>query len=440
MIHRMKTKLDVTDQLRTDATTIYERAIKSVLPHDAVKSVLEELSITEPVTLVSIGKAAWTMAAAAAEILGDSLVRGAVLTKYGHSRGPIDGFEIFEAGHPIPDENSLKGTECILRMVTPLTPNDRVLLLLSGGGSSLFEKPAPGVGLDDIADVTDQLLASGADIVEINTIRKRLSTVKGGKFAHLCGGGQTPITAIVLSDVLGNRIDAIASGPVSPDTSTVADAAAIVEKYGLHVSDAVSRALESETPKEIHNCTAVVAGSVEALCEAAANEAASCGYEPAVLTSSLQCEAREAGSFIASIAHEVCRDGTGRYGRRTPCALIFGGETIVRVTGKGKGGRNQEIALSAALGINGLENAVIVSVGSDGTDGPTDAAGGIVDGCTVERIAATGIEPEVYLDNNDSYHALVAAGDLIVTGPTGTNVNDLTFLLCRSTAEEKKEG
>ncbi|MFP4152148.1 MAG: glycerate kinase [Alkalispirochaeta sp.] len=425
----MKTKRDMTVEIRTDAMTIVHQAIKAVLPHDAVRSALCNRTLNGPVTLVSIGKAAWTMARAAVDCLGETVVQGAVLTKYGHSEGPIDPLDIWEAGHPIPDEASIRGTKRILDIVTRLGSNDQIVLLLSGGGSSLFESPAEGIHLKEISDVTGQLLASGADIVEVNTIRKRLSAVKGGKFARACK--DTPILAVVLSDVLGNRLDSIASGPVSPDLSTSAEAAAIVAKYDLHVGPAVVRALADETPKAVDNCEAVIAGSVEALCEAAAVEAERLGYEPLILTTSLQCEAREAGSFMASLAAQVRKTGTDKYGVRPPCIMISGGETVVRLAGTGKGGRNQELALAAALGIKGLEDVVVVSVGSDGTDGPTDAAGGIVDGGTVGRIAATGIEPEVFLDNNDSYRALITSGDLIITGPTGTNVNDLVFVLCR---------
>ena len=416
-------------RLRNDATEIFTNAIRVVLPQDSVRRVLGGISFEGPVTAISIGKAAWTMASAAAEVLGSSLARGIVLTKYGHAQGPIPGIEILEAGHPLPDEGSIRGTRRILEVVESLREGDRIVLLLSGGGSALFELPAPGIELEDIADLTEQLLSCGADIVEINTIRKRLSAVKGGRFAQRCGNRQ--ITAVVLSDVLGNRLDSIASGPVSPDVSTVADALEIVGKYQLSLRDEVLAALAQETPKVVSNCEAIIAGSVEALCEAAAVEADKLGYAPLVLTTSLQCEARAAGSLMASLAAEARRSGNRKYGVDRPCAIIAGGETVVRLAGTGKGGRNQELALAAALEIRGLDDVVVVAVGSDGTDGPTDAAGGIVDGESADRIAATGTKPEVYLDNNDSYHALAAVGDLIQTGPTGTNVNDLMFVLCR---------
>lgn len=410
--------------IREDAFVIIQESIKAVLPQAAVIKALEKKNFSGDVTVVAVGKAAWTMAFAAKEKLGDKVLRGIIVTKYAHSKGPIEGFEIIEAGHPVPDENSVIGAAKALELVKNLDESDDVIFLVSGGGSAIFEKPMEGIELEDIMDITNQLLSSGADIVEINTIRKHLSDVKGGRFALHC---KANIFSVVLSDVLGDRLDSIASGPAYPDSSTSQQALEIVEKYKLKVNEKVLEALKTETPKEINNCETVITGSVSELCSAASSIAKSLGYQPLLLTSTLDCEAKEAGRFMASVGREI-RSGNGL---ATPIAVIAGGETVVHIRGKGKGGRNQELCLSAAIGIEGLNDTVIFSVGSDGTDGPTDAAGGIVDGETASKIRSADIQPEVYLDNNDSYNALKVSGDLVITGSTGTNVNDLTVLLCK---------
>lgn len=412
--------------VKKDALMIIEESIKAVLPEAAVIKALEKKEFTGNIVVIAIGKAAWNMAHATKNTLGDKVLKGIVVTKYEHSKGPIDGFEIIEAGHPIPDENSVKGASRALTLVSNLTEKDHVIFLISGGGSALFEKPMEGVALEDIMDITNQLLSCGADIVEINTIRKHLSAVKGGRFALQCG--RANIYSIVLSDVIGDRLDSIASGPAYPDSSTSKEALRIIDKYRLQVSDHLIEVLNLETPKKVDNCETVITGSVSALCEAAARVAEKIGYKSMLLSSTIDCEAKEAGRFMAAIAREIRR---GNASIKPPCAVIAGGETVVRIAGSGKGGRNQELALSAAMGIEDLEEVIVFSLGSDGTDGPTDAAGGIVDGTTADRMRASNILPEVYLDNNDSYHALKASGDLIITGSTGTNVNDLIVLLCK---------
>ncbi len=412
--------------MREDGNTIIRSAIEAVLPEAAVIKALENRKFSGKVVVIAIGKAAWNMAKATQLTLNQQIDAGLVITKYEHARGPIDGFEIVEAGHPIPDENSVLGASKAIALVENLSEEDHVIFLVSGGGSALFEKPMPGIMLEDIMDITEQLLGCGADIVEINTVRKHLSGVKGGKFALHCK--KASIFAIVLSDVIGDRLDAIASGPAYPDGSTSEEALKIINKYDLTVTDEMLEVLSIETPKEITNCETVITGSVSALCDAASESAKALGYQPIILSSTLDCEAKEAGKFLSAIAREIHSHKTHH---KKPIAMIVGGETVVRIIGKGKGGRNQELALSAALGIEGLEGTLIFSVGSDGTDGPTDAAGGMVDGTTAMKIRATGMEPEVYLDNNDSYHALQASGDLIMTGSTGTNVNDLIVLLCK---------
>ena len=368
------------------------------------------------VLLVAAGKAAWQMAHAAVAALG-SVDGGVVVTKYGHVKGEIPGVACYEAGHPVPDENSFAATAAALDLVQGLTAEDTVLFLLSGGGSALFEKPLiPGAELQDI---TGQLLACGADIVEINTIRKRLSAVKGGRFALACAPAK--VYSIVLSDILGDPLDMIASGPAAPDSSTCADAQAIAAKYGLRLSDATRALLGQETPKELTNVETQITGSVRQLCAAAAAACEKLGYRPVLLTDRLDCEAREAGRFLADIARTHAGSGE-------KLAYLAGGETVVHLTGHGLGGRNQELALAAAPGLAGLD-AALFSVGSDGTDGPTDAAGGYADGDTLAALAARGLDVHAVLADNDAYHALGAVDGLILTGPTGTNVNDVAVLL-----------
>ena len=415
----------MTGKLFQDAHTIIQESIREVLPDSAVKNVLENTCFPKKVYVVAVGKAAWKMAAAYEEVLKGQIEKGIVLTKYGHSEGDISQFEILEAGHPVPDENSVAGTQKILEMVSVLQEDDTLLFLLSGGGSALFEKSEEGLTLADIQEATELCLACGAHIEEINTLRKRLSAVKGGKFAKLCGKAR--ILEIILSDVVGDRLDMIASGPACADTSTCADALRIVEKYDLPFRAEILSALQKETPDRIDNVEVHVTGSVSEFSRAAAKTAKSLGYTPYIVSTSVDCEARELGKYMASVARTILQEPDCAFHK--PCAVICGGETVVTLKGKGKGGRNQEIALSAALGIEGRKNLVIFSVSSDGTDGPTDAAGGIVDGDTVGLLRSKGLEPEKMLAENDSYRALQQSGGLLLTGATGTNVNDITVLL-----------
>ena len=404
--------------LREKADQIIRESLGAVMPDRAVEKALENFQGCGGRTvLVAAGKAAWQMAAAAVRVLGQ-VDDGIVITKYDHVKGEIPGVECREAGHPVPDENSFAATETALEKVSGLTEKDTVLFLLSGGGSALFEKPLiPG---EELQDITRQLLACGADIVEMNTIRKRLSGVKGGRFALACMPAR--VNAVVLSDILGDPLDMIASGPAYPDTSTCQQADAIIEKYHLNLSKKAQALMQEETPKELANVTTQITGSVRELCEAAGKAASALGYEPVLLTDELCCEAREAGSMLASILRTHAKDG------KRLC-YIAGGETVVHLTGKGKGGRNQELALAAAPGIAGIPNACVFSVGSDGTDGPTDAAGGYVDGDTLDRLKEKNLDVFTVLSNNDAYTALGAAGGLIITGPTGTNVNDVAVAL-----------
>lgn len=405
-------------KLRQDADAIIRAAIAAVLPDEAVRRALKGRHFPGRVLLVAAGKAAWQMARAAVEALGP-VDAGVVVTKYGHVQGQLPGVACYEAGHPVPDENSFRATQAALDLVAGAKETDTVLFLLSGGGSALFEKPLiPG---GELQDITQQLLACGADIVEMNTIRKRLSAVKGGRFALACAPAR--VYSIVLSDILGDPLDMIASGPAVPDRSTCAQAQAIAETYGLRLSGAARACLQQETPKVLDNVETHITGSVRELCAAAAAACGQLGYQPVLLTDHLDCEAREAGRFLADIARTHA-------GRGQATAYLAGGETVVRLTGHGLGGRNQELALAAAPGLAGLPAAVF-SVGSDGTDGPTDAAGGYVDGDTAAALAARGLDAGAVLADNDAYHALQAVNGLIVTGPTGTNVNDVAVVLVR---------
>ncbi len=411
--------------IREDADLIMNIAVQSALPDHAVVEALEKLETKGgKLLLVSLGKAAWQMTAAAAEFLGDRLDAGVCITKYDHVKGEIPRVICFEAGHPVPDENSIRATAAAEELVKDLEPDDTVLLLISGGGSALFEDPL--ISLDELQTLTGKLLACGADIREINTLRKRLSRVKGGKFAALCEPAH--VFSIVLSDIIGDPLDMIASGPAYPDSSTSEDAVNIIKKYGISVSDKVMELLTTETPKTCSNVETHITGSVRQLCRASMEKAKELGYEPRFLTASLSCEARDAGSFLAAIAREHAHGGKN-------LAYVCGGETVVHIVGRGKGGRNQELALSCAYGIAGLKNCAVFSVGSDGTDGPTDAAGGYADGETAATLRAHGISIPAVLMNNDAYNALKIAGGLIVTGPTGTNVNDVTVLLIRAENE-----
>lgn len=406
--------------LRNDADRIIRDAIAAVQPDAAVSRALAGREFPGRVLLVAAGKAAWQMAKAASDCLGDRIEQGVVVTKYGHVMGPIPRCECFEAGHPVPDENSFRGTQAALDLVEHLQAEDTVLFLLSGGGSALFEKPL--VLAEELQDVTQQLLACGADIVEINTIRKRLSQVKGGRFAKICAPAK--VVAVVLSDILGDPLDMIASGPACPDSATAKDALRIAEKYNLRLSEEAKRLLEVETPKVLDNVETQINGSVRELCAAAAKTCRELGYEPVLLTDQLRCQAKEAGSFLASVLQTY--QGCGK-----SMAFIAGGETVVILTGKGKGGRNQELALAAGNEIGGIPGAAVFSFGSDGTDGPTDAAGGYADGETKDALKKEGILIDDVLKNNDAYHALEKTGGLIITGPTGTNVNDVAVALLR---------
>lgn len=406
--------------MREDAAKIIKETIADVLPDRIVKETIGQLALEGAVYVAAIGKAAWVMAYAAKELLGEQVKEGVIVTKYGHSKGSIDGFQIIEAGHPVPDENSVLGAGKILEMFGKIPKSATVLFLISGGGSALVELCMPGIGLQDIQNVTEQLLKCGASISEINVLRKKLSAIKGGKLPGFLKGQRQ--CSIILSDIIGNKEDMIASGLTFPDRSTGKDAEAIINKYQLKLPENVWRIIKNCKPVEEVTVENHVVGSVEELCRAAARHAEELGYHAHIVSTDLQCEAREAGRWLA----EECS-----FKYEGPCAIIAGGETVVVVKGEGLGGRNQEIALSAAKYISGKENMLLFSIGSDGTDGPTDAAGGMVDGNSRTLLMEQGISIEEALSQNDSYHALEKINGLIKTGATGTNVNDVTVLLKR---------
>ena len=405
--------------MNPDAHKMIEAALRSADPVRNVTDALKRQHYSGSLTVVAAGKAACTMAKAAYDVLGDQIETGFALTKYGHAINVPDVFTVREAGHPLPDENSVRGTEEILTITDQLTADDTLLFLLSGGASALFESPT--IPLDTLRKLTDALLKCGADITEINTVRKRLSKVKGGKFAKRC---RCKIDCIILSDVLGDRTDVIASGPCCNDTSTTEDAEKILLKYPEVFADfpEVGSMLRQKPVRDVTNARCLIAGNIELLCRGAEACAELLGYDTHLMTTSLTGEAREQGRRIA-------RDAIAFAAKpHKPTVFLYGGETTVTVTGSGKGGRNQELALAAAIELKGHSGITLFSLGSDGTDGPTDAAGGIADGETYDAIRRAG-SPEEFLRNNDAYHALKAAHALLLTGPTGTNVNDLTAVL-----------
>ena len=404
--------------LRNTIMSVVHEAIQSCLPDAAVRREMVNLpSQKGKRILIAVGKAAYQMAKAAIDT-GVSFDDGIVITKYHHVEGKLPGIRCFEAGHPILDENTIRATKEAIDLVKPLNKDDLVVFLVSGGGSALFELPL--VPLEELKEITNQLLGCGADIVEINTIRKRLSDVKGGRFARHCAPAK--VYNILLSDVLGDNPDMIASGPTVPDVSTVAEVEEILAKYPLRLSSEAKALCRQEAVSTLDNITTVISGSVSELCHAAEKSLQERGFQTQILSTFLSCEAREAGAFIASMAQTFQHT-------KKPLAFLFGGETVVHLQGKGKGGRNQELVFGAARLIEGLDNVCVFSVGSDGTDGPTDAAGGYVTGETMNKLRANGFVYRDVLKENDTYTALSKINQLIKTGSTGTNVNDLSGVL-----------
>lgn len=399
--------------MRNDALKIIDAALKASSPYKNVTDALMQREYSDNITLISAGKAACTMAQSAYDVLGNKIKKGYVITKYFHSIPLPDVFDVFEAGHPLPDENSVKYTKTVIDAVKKLTEKDKIIFLLSGGASALFESPV--VPLEVLIGITGKLLRCGADITEINTIRKKLSSVKGGKFAKMC---PCDIDCFILSDVLGDKIEMIASGPCCDDNITADDALNIIKKYNLDF------VLPDDSGKTtVTNAENYIIGSLGMLCDGAKKCAEELGYKTQIVTTSLTGEASENGKKIARDAIEFASHPHEK------SVFIYGGETTVTIKGNGKGGRNQEIALSAAIELKNNKDILIFSLGSDGTDGPTDAAGGMADGDSYDKMRSAGISAEKYLEDNNSYNALKEIGDLIITGPTGTNVNDITVVI-----------
>jgi len=434
--------------IRADLERIARAALAAVTPEGCLRRALRlqgdrlavagqtyDLSLVRRLLVVGFGKASARMAAALEDILEERITAGLVVTADGY-RVPTQRVEVAEAAHPVPDARGLAAARRITELVSGAKEGDLVIVLISGGGSALFTLPAEGITLEDLMRTNELLLRSGAKIQELNAVRKHLSRVKGGQLARLAAPAQ--VLSLILSDVPGDPLDSIASGPTAPDPTTFQDAARILKRYGLWdkvplgVRARIEAGLEEkvpDTPKpgdpvfgRVQN---VIVSSGRTAAEAAAEEGEKLGYRALILTTTLEGEAREVAKVFSALARELVRF---RRPLPPPALLIAAGETTVTVRGDGSGGRNQELALAAALGIQGLPGVALMSLGTDGRDGPTDAAGGLVDGDTITRLEAAGVDPEEALVQNDSYHALRAAGDLLVIGPTGTNVADLVLL------------
>jgi glycerate 2-kinase len=413
--------------LRRQALRIFKAALKAADPYQAV---LRHLRIDPKpyrnIFVIGAGKASAQMARAVERLLGARITGGLVNVKDGHG-AKLRRIQINECGHPIPDQRGVAGARRIAQIASQAGEDDLVICLISGGASALLPLPAPPITLAEKQKTTQLLLRCGASIHEINCIRKHISQIKGGKLARLVY--PATLVTLILSDVIGDDLDVIGSGPTVPDRSTLADARALLQKYGIPNK---LLAASEETPKPGDQIFAktrnVVVGSNALAVDAAALEARRFGFHTQVLTTSLQGEAREVARVHAAIAREIRTSGRPV---RPPACVISGGETTVTIRGTGLGGRNQEFALAAALEIADLREVVILSAGTDGTDGPTDAAGAIADGTTIERAQALGLGAAAFLANNDSYHFFEATGDLIKTGPTGTNVADIQLILVR---------
>jgi len=424
---------------------IFNEALRAVDPYaavgkhvDRIRAICRDAGLRK-IYVVSFGKAAYPMARALADALPDRIVRGVVVTKYGHVSGePLPGtFEIYEAGHPVPDEQGVAGAGRVIHLLEEADRESLVVCLISGGGSALLAAPSAGVSLDEKQQVTRLLLQAGADIVELNTVRKHLSRVKAGRLAEAAWPAR--VLSLILSDVIGDRLDSIASGPTAPDNTTWADALDVVARYDLEgkIPPKLMQMLRDgaagripDTPKQgnpvFEGVENVIIGSNRIATEAARQKALALGFEAVVLTSELQGEARDAAQWLY---RQVLESQSCLASGRKKICLIAGGETTVTVRGSGLGGRNTEMALAFAIAIEGTSGITFLSAGTDGTDGPTDAAGAIADGQTVPKARALGLDPQAYLDNNDSYRFFEKTGGLFKTGPTGTNVMDLQIIL-----------
>jgi len=436
-------------QIRKHARSIFQAALKAADPVEAVLRHLKvngeslragktryRLNSFRNVYVIGAGKAGASMARAVERVLGARITAGLINVKYGHTLR-LRRIELNECGHPVPDEQGVRGARRIAEIACQAGERDLVVCLISGGASALMPLPADPVTLAEKQAATRLLLACGANIHEINCIRKHISAIKGGQLARLAA--PATVISLMLSDVIGDDLDVIGSGPTNPDTSTFATAKSILDKYGIygqapeHVRERIERGLRGqipETPKPgdpaFHRTQNLVVGSNIQAAQAAAKRARELGYRTLLLSTFVEGETREIARMHAAVAKEVAATGLPL---KPPACLITGGETTVTLRGKGLGGRNQEFALAAGMDIAGLKNVVVLSGGTDGTDGPTDAAGGVVDGETVRRAQARGINPRQFLDANDSYHFLEKTDGLLVTGPTNTNVMDIRLVL-----------
>ncbi|HEX9265376.1 MAG TPA: glycerate kinase [Candidatus Binatia bacterium] len=436
-------------EMRIHAREIFLAGLASADPLKAIKQCVRlrndqlyvadcsyDLSQIGKIVVTGCGKAAAKMALAMEELLDARISAGAVVVKYGHGL-PLKKVVVVEAGHPIPDQSGLNGARRIVELLQRSDERGLIFFLISGGGSALLPFPADGLSLADKQQTTETLLKSGATIGEVNALRKHLSRLKGGQLAKLAAPAR--LISLVLSDVVGDSLEAIASGPTVPDSSTYGDCLQIVRRYGLRsqIPAAVIAYLErgakgeiEETPKPssaiFESVQNVLIGSNRMAVAAASRRAEELGYHTMILSDSLEGESRVVAQSLSTLVKEIARTN---HPVSRPACLISGGETTVTVRGDGLGGRNQELALAAAIEIDGLENVVVLSAGTDGTDGPTDAAGGIIDGSTLARGRANSIDATSYLRRNDSYHFLQTTNDLLITGPTLTNVMDLQVAL-----------
>jgi hydroxypyruvate reductase len=438
--------------MRSEAEQIFVHALLAVDPAVALKKALiikgrtlkatgqcYDLSEIENVYVVGAGKASASMAKALEERIIERITEGAITVKYGYG-APLKKIKSTEAGHPVPDRNGISGSQRITAILEKAREKDLVICLISGGGSALTPLPVEGLSLEDKETVTRLLLRCGATINELNTLRKHLSLIKGGHMAQMAFPAR--VINLMLSDVIGDPVDVIASGPCVPDSSTFRDCGRIIEKYHLReklpvaVATHIRLGLEGcvpETPKPgdpvFDRVQNVIIGSNMVAIKAAEEKAREFGYRTLILSSFIQGETREVAGVHAAIAKEIHASGNPL---KTPACILSGGETTVTVRGSGQGGRNQEFALAAALEIQGIHQTIVLCGGTDGTDGPTDAAGAIVDNTTIARAVEMKLDPHAYLDNNDSYHLFKELGELLITGPTNTNVMDVRIILAES--------
>jgi hydroxypyruvate reductase len=445
----MKTKSKDIQTMREDAVNIFNSGLRAVEPGAAVKNYCRregdqfrvgdrkyDLNRFNNIIVLGAGKASAPMAAAIEDLVGNRIKSGVVNVKYGHT-AELRHVELIEAGHPVPDKNGETGSQAILNLAKHAGKDDLILCLMSGGGSALLPLAADGLTLKNKQDTIKVLLACGATIHEINAIRKHTSGIKGGRLAQTAY--PATLVSLILSDVVGDDLDVIASGPSVPDSSTYTDCRKIFEKYNIldELPDIVVKHIEAgincqipETPKmgdpAFEKVENVIVGSNFEAISAAKKKAESLGYKTLVLSSMIEGETKHVAHVHGAIAREILKTG---HPAPTPACILSGGETTVTITGSGLGGRCQEFALAAALDISENDNIVILCGGTDGNDGPTDAAGAVVDSDTITRATAMDLDPYEYLANNDSYHFFKIMDDLFITGPTNTNVMDLRIIL-----------